>query len=95
MLTSKQRAYLIKLSNDVKALYQIGKGEISKNYIKQINDALEAKELIKINVLENSGITPLEACNEISEKTGAEPVKVIGNKIILYKESVNNKKIKL
>lgn len=95
MLTSKQRAYLIKLSNDIKAQYQIGKGDIGENHKKLINDALEAKELIKIKVLDNAMVSAKEACAELAELTDAEPVKVIGNIIILYKESKNNKKIRL
>ncbi|MBE7014847.1 MAG: YhbY family RNA-binding protein [Ruminococcaceae bacterium] len=95
MITSKQRAYLRSLANTVPAQYQIGKGEISKNQVKMLLDGMEANEIIKINVLENSLRTARDVCDELVELTGAEPVQVIGKKIVLYKESKKNKTIKL
>lgn len=95
MITSKQRAYLRSLANTVPAQYQIGKGEISENQVKMLLEGMEANEIIKINVLENSLRTARDVCDELVELTGAEPVQVIGKKIVLYKESKKNKTIKL
>ncbi len=95
MINSRQRAYLRSLANNIPARYQIGKGEISENQIKMLSEGLEANEIIKINVLENSLRIPRDVCDELVERTGAEPVGVIGRKIILYKESEKNKEIKL
>jgi len=95
MINSKQRAYLRGLANTVPALYQIGKGGINENFIKSISDALEIREIIKVHVLSNSSSDVRELCNELATQTGAEPVQVIGSRFILYKESVENKTIKL
>lgn len=94
MLTSKQRAYLRSLSNDYETLFQVGKDGISEQLVKSVSDCLEARELIKLRVLESSGYTPMEAATEIAEKTGAEVVMTIGSKFILYRPS-KEKKIKL
>ena len=95
MLTSKQRAYLRGLANQEKAIMQIGKGGVGENMAKTVADALEARELIKLSVLENCEYTPKEAANELAAATDSDVVGVIGRKIILYKESVNNKRIEL
>lgn len=72
-LNSKQRAYLRSLSNDLDVIVHIGKDGIGDNLVKQANDALEARELIKCRVLENSMLTAREACQELSELTRSEP----------------------
>lgn len=95
MLTSKQRAYLRGLANRETAIMQIGKGGIGENLVKTISDALEARELIKLTVLENSMSTPKEVANDLAAATDADVVGVVGRKIILYRESVNNKRIEL
>ena len=95
MLTSKQRAYLRGLANQEKAIMQIGKGGIGENMAKTMSDALEARELIKLSVLETCEYSPKEAANELAALTDSDVVGVIGRKIILYRESVNNKKIEL
>lgn len=74
---------------------QIGKGGIGENMAKTVSDALEARELIKMSVLENCEYSPKEAANELAALTGADVVGVVGRKIILYRESVNNKRIEL
>lgn len=74
---------------------QVGKGGITENLLKTVSDALEARELIKMTVLENSGYTTKEAANEIADAIGADVVSVVGKKFVLYRESVNNKKIEL
>ena len=95
MLTSKQRAYLRSLANGIDTIFQVGKGGVSDEMCRQIGAALEARELIKLRVLDNSDYSPREAAEEIAEKTGADVVTVIGSKFVLYKESVDNKTIEL
>lgn len=95
MITSKQRAYLRGLANTIPALYQVGKGGIDQTLIKTLDEALEAKELIKVHVLENSGENTKELCNFIAERLNAEPVQAIGSKFVLYRESENKKQIVL
>ena len=84
-LTSKQRAYLRGLANPLEPIVIIGKEGIGDNLIKQANDALEARELIKCRVLENSMLTAREACDELSVLTRSEQVQVIGTKFVLYR----------
>lgn len=95
MLTGKQRSYLRSLANNIQPIFQIGKGGINDNMIKQFNDALEARELVKANVLKNATADTREICEDIAQATGAEIVQVIGNKFVLYKESKENKVIEL
>lgn len=92
MITSKQRAYLRSLANGVPSILQIGKEGISDNLIKQFSDALEARELVKANVLDNSPYSPKEACDELAQLLSAEPVQVIGKVFVLYRQSSNVKK---
>ena len=93
MLTSKQRSYLRSLANTIDPIFQVGKGGIGENLIKQFNDALEARELVKAAVLRNSEAGPREVCEKIAEQTGAEVVQVIGSKFVLYRESEKHKEI--
>ncbi|MBO1265776.1 ribosome assembly RNA-binding protein YhbY [Proteiniclasticum sp. SCR006] len=95
MITTKQRAYLRSLANKIDSIFQIGKGGIEAPFIKQVEDALEKRELVKITVLENSGMDPRDAHDHLVGALGCEGVQVIGSKIVLYKESKNNKKIEL
>ena len=95
MLTSKQRAYLRSLAQDLEPIFQVGKGGISENMCEQISNALEARELIKLRVLDNSDYTAKEAAEEIAEVVGADSVQVIGTKFVLYRESKDKKKIEL
>ncbi len=76
-------------------IFQIGKGGISKETAKQISNALEARELIKLRVLDNSGYSAKEAAEELSELTGADVVTVIGTKFVLYRESEKKKRIEI
>lgn len=92
-MTSKQRAYLRTMANSLDTIFQVGKGGVGENMCKQINDALEARELIKLRVLENSDYSAKEAAAEIAEYVGADVVQVIGTKFVLYKESKDKKKI--
>ena len=95
MLTSKQRAYLRSLANSLDPIFQVGKGGISEEMCTQIGNALEARELIKARVLDNSGYTAREAAEVIAEQTGADVVAVLGLKFVLYKESKKDKRIQL
>ena len=93
MLTSKQRAYLRGKASVMDTIFQMG--GIGDNMIKQLYDALEARELIKIRTLDNSDVSPREAAEQISAVLGAEVVCVIGSKIVLYRESRKHKKLSL
>ena len=95
MLTSKQRAYLRGLGSSCPAIMQIGKSGITDNLIKTVSDALEARELVKLTVLENCGLAPREALDALCEALNAEGVACVGRKIVLYRESVEKKTIVL
>lgn len=94
-ITSKQRAYLKGLAMKIEPIYQIGKSNLTPEITKGINEALEARELIKISILKNCAEDPRELALMISERTKSEPVQVIGKKIVLYRESKEKKKIEL
>lgn len=94
-MTSKQRAYLRALANPLETIFQIGKGGITEETVKQVSNALEARELIKLRVLENSGYTAKEAVAELAERTGAEAVTAIGTRFVLYRKSENKPRIDL
>lgn len=95
MLTGKQRSYLRSLANTIQPIFQVGKGGINENMIKQFDDALKARELIKATVLKNSITDTRDICEEIAGQTGAEIVQVIGSKFVLYRESKDEKVIVL
>lgn len=86
-LTSKQRAQLRAMANSLDTIVHIGKDGIGENVVKQADEALEARELIKCRVLENSMLTAREACEELAKLSRSEPVQVIGTKFVLYRES--------
>ncbi len=93
MLTSKQRATLRAMANPIDTIFQVGKGGVNEQMCKSIADALEARELIKLKVLDNADYTTKEAADEIAEAVGADVVSVVGKKFVLYKESEENKTI--
>ena len=95
MLNGKQRAALRREAHGIPALYQIGKDGITENVIKQFDDALEARELIKVHVLENSLLDTRETADEIAARLGADTVQTIGSKFILYRRSKDNPRIVL
>ncbi|MBO7217575.1 MAG: YhbY family RNA-binding protein [Clostridia bacterium] len=95
MLNSRQRAQLRGLANSLDTILQIGKSGISEQTVKQIDDALEARELIKLRTLETSPVTSREAADTVAEQLRADVVQVIGTRFILYRESLKNKTIKL
>ena len=94
-LTSKQRAQLRSLATNLDTIVHVGKDGIGDNLIKQANDALEARELIKGRVLENSMYTAREAAEELAVATRSEVVQVIGTKFVLYRQNTNIAKRKI
>ena len=95
MITGKQRAYLRGLANTMSPIFQIGKNGVEETFLRQLKEALEARELIKIKVLENSGLDAREASNEICAAIGCEGVQAIGSKIVLFKQSKKKPTIEL
>lgn len=93
MLTSKQRASLRSMSNEMDTIMQVGKGGIGEELIISVNNALEARELIKMSVLDTAPVTSREAADQLAEETGADVVSVVGRKFVLYRESKKKKKI--
>lgn len=94
-MNSKQRAFLRSLANNITSIFQVGKNGISENLVKQVDDALEARELIKLNVLETSPDDIEEVANSIAEKTNSVLVQIMGNKITLYRARKKDSKIVL
>ncbi|PKM49754.1 MAG: ribosome assembly RNA-binding protein YhbY [Firmicutes bacterium HGW-Firmicutes-7] len=94
-MTSKQRAYLRGLANLIEPIYQVGKAGLGPEVTEGISDALEARELVKINVLKNCLEDPREMANILSERTRSDVVQQIGRKIVLYRPSKDNKTIEL
>ena len=92
-MTSKQRAYLRGLANTMEPIVHVGKDGVNDNMIKQLSDALEARELVKGTVLQNSPVTAREAIAELCEGTGAEPVQCIGNRFVVYRAREKEPKI--
>ena len=94
-MTTKQRAYLKGLAMTMDPIFQLGKSSLTPENTQAIAEALEARELIKINVLQNCADDPNELAQIVAERTHSQVVQVIGKKIVLYKESKNKKKIEL
>lgn len=95
MLTGKQRSYLKSMANNLNPLFQIGKNGLTENFMKQVDEALEARELVKINVLKNCFEDPKDIANALVEELNAEFVQSIGRKIVIYRASEENKEINL
>lgn len=96
MLTSKQRAYLRSLAVNEDTILMVGKSGMSGEIVKQADDALEKRELIKGRTLPDScPVSPREAAEEIAEKTGSQVVQVIGSKFVLYRRKKKDPKIVL
>ena len=94
-MTSKQRAYLKSLAVNLDTIFQVGKGGVSEELCAQLLNALNARELIKIKVLENCPTTARETAEEISKEIDATVVQVIGTKIVLYRVSDYEKNRKI
>ena len=97
MLTSKQRAYLRSMANGLETIFHIGKSGVTPELTDAVDNALEARELIKVHILETAFLDVKPACNEIAQRLGAEPIQAIGSKFVLYKqaEDKKNRKIEL
>ncbi len=94
-MTGKQRSALRAMANTVQPVFQIGKGGIGEAMVQQLDLALEARELIKISVLETADVTAREALEQLAGALDAEPVQCIGRKIALYRRSRENPKIEV
>lgn len=94
-MTSKQRSYLKSLAMNMEPILQLGKSSLTPENTSAIAEALEARELIKVNVLQNCADDPKEIAQIIAERTHSQVVQVIGKKIVLYKESKTKKRIEL
>ncbi|WP_246940557.1 ribosome assembly RNA-binding protein YhbY [Bacillus pinisoli] len=95
MLTGKQKRFLRSKAHHLDPIFQVGKGGVNENMIKQINDALEKRELLKVSVLQNCEDDCREVAEQLSSGARAELVQVIGHTIVLYKESRENKQLVL
>lgn len=91
-MTSKQRAYLKGLAMKQDAILQIGKSSLTPEFTASVAEALEARELIKISVLQNCMDDPRALAQMLAERTHSQVVQVIGKKIVLYKEGKDDKK---
>ncbi|ERI07952.1 ribosome assembly RNA-binding protein YhbY [Aneurinibacillus aneurinilyticus] len=95
MLKGKQKRYLRSLAHHLNPIFQVGKGGVNENLITQVEEALEVRELLKISVLNNCSEDKNDVAEEIAAGSGADIVQIIGNTIVLYKESREHKTIEL
>lgn len=95
MLTGKQKRFLRSKAHHLNPIFQVGKGGVNENMIKQVGEALEARELLKVSVLQNCEEDRDTVAQQPSKGTKADVVQIIGNMIVLYKESKENKQIDL
>ncbi|MCR6597698.1 ribosome assembly RNA-binding protein YhbY [Bacillus halotolerans] len=95
MLTGKQKRFLRSKAHHLSPIFQVGKGGVNDNMIKQISEALEARELIKISILQNCEDDKNDVAEALVKGSRAQLVQTIGNTIVLYKESKENKQIEL
>ena len=92
-MNSKDRAYLRSLANSIEPIFQVGKSGVNNNLIKQVDDALEARELIKITVLETAPENATEVSKKLANDTNSVVVQVLGRKITLYRKRKKDSKI--
>ncbi|WP_342496993.1 ribosome assembly RNA-binding protein YhbY [Bacillus sp. FSL K6-2861] len=95
MLTGKQKRFLRSKAHHLTPIFQVGKGGVNENMVKQIAEALEARELIKVSVLQNCEYDKNDVAEALVKGTRSQLVQTIGNTIVLYKESKENKQIEL
>ncbi|ATO50667.1 MULTISPECIES: ribosome assembly RNA-binding protein YhbY [Brevibacillus] len=95
MLTGKQKRYLRSMAHHLAPIFQVGKGGVNENMVKQIQEALEVRELIKVSILQNNMDDKHAVAEELATGAGAEMVQLIGHTVVLYKESKENKTIVL
>lgn len=91
MITSKQRAYLRKMSHEIEPIFQIGKEGMTAAFLDGVDKALNKREILKVHILETALLDTRDTCNEVAERLGAEPVQAIGNKFIIYRRSDEEK----
>ncbi len=94
-MTSKQRAYLRKMSHDIDPIFQVGKGGVTPELSKSVGEALEKRELVKSTILKNCMEDVRDVAETIAGRTNSEVVQVMGRRFVLYKESTDNKQIVL
>lgn len=95
MLTSKQRAKLKSIAASTETILQVGKGGVGDPLVKQVDDALTARELIKLHVLDSSPEEPGELAQALAEATSSEVVQVIGRRLVLYRRNPKKPVIRL
>ncbi|MEK3954058.1 MAG: ribosome assembly RNA-binding protein YhbY [Psychrobacillus psychrotolerans] len=95
MLTGKQKRFLRSQAHNLSPIFQVGKGGVNDAMIKQIGEALEVRELVKISILQNCEEDKQEVAEALAKGTRAELVQLIGLMVVLYKPSKNNKRIEL
>lgn len=95
MLTGKQKRFLRAQAHHLTPIFQVGKGGVNDHMLTQIKEALEARELIKVRILDNCEEEKQDVAEQLAKGSGAELVQLIGLTVVLYKESKNNKKIVL
>ncbi|MGM0395472.1 MAG: ribosome assembly RNA-binding protein YhbY [Bacillota bacterium] len=95
MLTGKQRSYLKSIAHNLDPIFQLGKNGLTENFIKQVDEALTAREIVKISVLKNSVLDPTDVAVELVQILDAEFVQSIGRRFVIYRESKDNKTIVL
>ncbi|MGI6334261.1 MAG: YhbY family RNA-binding protein [Saccharofermentanales bacterium] len=87
MMTGKQRAWLRGQANDLPCLFQVGKGEITRQLIKSLDDVLSTHELLKVNILKTVKMRPADLADQLALAVGADVVQVIGHRFVLYRRS--------
>lgn len=95
MLTSKQRAKLKAIASTTETILQVGKGGVGEQLVKQVDDALTARELVKLHLLETAPEGPKETAQALSGATGSEVVQVIGRRVVLYRKNPKKPQISL
>lgn len=95
MLTGKQRSYLKSVAHNLDPIFQLGKNGLTENFVKQVDDALNAREIVKISVLKNSVLDSTDVAVELVQRLNAEFVQSIGRRFVIYRESKDNKTIML
>lgn len=93
MLTGKQKRFLRARANQLKPIFQVGKGGVNDNMVVQINEALEKHELMKVSILQNCEDPKEVVAEQLAKGTDGHVVQIIGKNIVLYKESKENKQI--
>ncbi|MGI6169679.1 MAG: YhbY family RNA-binding protein [Christensenellales bacterium] len=93
MISSKQRAALRAMANELEPIFQLGKDGLGDAFVRQVDEALEARELVKISILRTSEYEPRQACDILADKLGAQGVQCIGRKFTLYRPSTKNPRI--